>query len=684
MGEAFLNAQTFVQHIDADTREYQVLSQRFLAFKNELKQAAATQEEFREWVPLLDKTKVVFAEKVGVTFQKMTATEDVLPQNVVPVLAINVGDQLVYASSLTEYEKQIHQVIERKELQEKVEKLNQELDLLKDWVARYDGVEKELIPTEEIQQLNVRLVSKGEQSTAYISEVLDGEYTRNYADISAYLASFGKHKWTQSPSFENAQRYMKTSDNPQAQAYELARCQFERVMIEQAEKEGNSALSIARKDLWEQMQMVPFEQIENVGESELFFYQEKERIGNPIYFETMHKMIQFVERSLEKNQEVQQEKQARQKENDTGFFRRVLKEEPEKNQANEPEKKGFFTRRKEEVLKSVQVSKNSLSSSTKQKVEPVNDVQKIMAQTEELAMQSLTEKDYQTYLDKLTQFPKYSFRNVLLLMKNAPNATAVATFAQWQHQFSRTLNNNAKAIELLCATTVKEQREVKGKMTEIPVRKYVSVPVFDVTQTSGAKVPELLEQAKLPPEKLYQALAQTTDWKVRYTELQDGKTGELLTNERTILLQKGMGAERTLTCFIEQLVASKRQENIGQLPQKEQALNTFEQLSIAYVLCRKYDLPTSEFSFSNVEELQKTVPQKELLKSFANVQHQVQNMVQEIEFSTQELVKEQAQSKQLVSKIQQAKERAEMYNEQVKKSKELQQPARQQTQIKEK
>jgi hypothetical protein len=110
------------------------------------------------------------------------------------------------------------------------------------------------------------------------------------------------------------------------------------------------------------------------------------------------------------------------------------------------------------------------------------------------------------YLATMAKFHRYSFGNQLLIFFQRPDATQVAGFHTWR-KMGRFVNKGEKGIVIIapCARKVGEAVQVDANGTEQrkDVRKVMGfrgAHVFDVSQTSGADLPEFAQVTGDPRE----------------------------------------------------------------------------------------------------------------------------------------------------------------------------------------
>ncbi|MGE4478661.1 MAG: ArdC-like ssDNA-binding domain-containing protein [Deferribacterales bacterium] len=104
----------------------------------------------------------------------------------------------------------------------------------------------------------------------------------------------------------------------------------------------------------------------------------------------------------------------------------------------------------------------------------------------------------QDYLSFLAKLRNYSFVNTLLIYQHNPYATHVAGMRKW-NELGRFVRKGEKAIMIFAPRFRKNKSKEIDEETglEVDVQQerlsgFVSVPVFDISQTDGDKVPSLV------------------------------------------------------------------------------------------------------------------------------------------------------------------------------------------------
>ena len=111
------------------------------------------------------------------------------------------------------------------------------------------------------------------------------------------------------------------------------------------------------------------------------------------------------------------------------------------------------------------------------------------------------------YLAAMSRFHNYSFGNVLEIARQMPAATRVAGFWTWKN-LGRSVNAGAKGIRILAPIVgVRRKRDTEAekditRQNERMLLGFRNAYVFDISQTSGAELPEMERVAGDPGENI--------------------------------------------------------------------------------------------------------------------------------------------------------------------------------------
>lgn len=223
-----------------------------------------------------------------------------------------------------------------------------------------------------------------------------------------------------------------------------------------------------------------------------------------------------------------------------------------------------------------------------------------------------TSGQFTEYLDVMSRFHSYSYRNMLLIKHQLPEASRVAGYKTWQ-EIGRQVKHGTHGINIL-APYVKTYDVGTGKkdengneiMEKQPVTRFMVVTVFDVSQTEGKELPEIAREltGDVPYfDNIMNALQKMTDYRFAI------ETGDVFAENpnakglcdysiRTIFIRDGMSQAQTLKTAVHELFHSRNHG--ADMEPKSRQMKEIEAEAAAYVVCAHFGLDTSDYSFGYV------------------------------------------------------------------------------------
>lgn len=218
------------------------------------------------------------------------------------------------------------------------------------------------------------------------------------------------------------------------------------------------------------------------------------------------------------------------------------------------------------------------------------------------------------YLDVMSRFHSYSYRNMLLIKHQFPEASRVAGYRTWQ-EIGRQVKSGTHGINIL-VPSVKTVDVSTGKMDENgneiiekqPLTRFVVVTVFDVSQTEGKELPEIAREltGDVPYfANIMNALQGMTDYRITiesgdvFAENPNAK-GLCDYSIRTIFIRDGMSQAQTLKTAVHELFHSRNHNTAVSTDVKSREMKEIEAEAAAYVVCSHFGLDTGDYSFGYV------------------------------------------------------------------------------------
>lgn len=248
------------------------------------------------------------------------------------------------------------------------------------------------------------------------------------------------------------------------------------------------------------------------------------------------------------------------------------------------------------------------------------DTQDLLRRLEEGVQEVMSSEGWRRYLTAQAKFHTYSPGNVLLILSQRPDATQVAGFNTWR-DLGRAVNKGEHGIAILApifprqregdAVTepaggrqagTEDERAIKGS----PVR-YRVAHVFDVSQTEGRELPRPpvhrlegdSDAARLLLARLNQ-VAVEEGLHVRYADPREMRSanGYYQPDARRIVLRQDLAPDQQAKTLAHELAHHMLEHGRGREPGRP--TQEAEAEGVAFVVCQRFGLDTSEYSFGYV------------------------------------------------------------------------------------
>lgn len=257
---------------------------------------------------------------------------------------------------------------------------------------------------------------------------------------------------------------------------------------------------------------------------------------------------------------------------------------------------------------------------------------------------------YKQYLDTMSKFHSYSVNNCLLIAMQKPDATLVAGYTAWRDKFHRQVLKGEKGLTIIAPSPYKKQIEQQvmdadGKpvfdaagqplmeQKEHTFNAFRIAKVFDISQTDGEPIPELVAELKDPVEDfddLLESIKSISPVPMRFEDITSGVNGYYSPKNQEIVVKRGMPEEQTLKTIIHE-VAHARLGHGGDDDHLDRRTHEVQAESVAYCTCKSLGLNTEDYSFGYIAGWSSGREQKELKASLQTIKDTADKMITGIE-----------------------------------------------------
>ena len=277
---------------------------------------------------------------------------------------------------------------------------------------------------------------------------------------------------------------------------------------------------------------------------------------------------------------------------------------------------------------------------------------------------------FKEYLTTMSKFYNYSFNNTLLIAMQKPDATLIAGYTSWQRNFDRHVMKGEKGIKILAPAPYKaqEEREKIDPATQKPVLDsdgkpvtetvevlrpaFKVVSVFDVSQTDGKELPDIAVDELTGSVENYaaffEALKQESPVPISFEDIPGGAKGYFSHAENRIAIQEGMSEIQTVKTAIHEIAHAKLHainpdEMVAPEERKDRHTKEVEAESVAYTVCQRYGIETSDYSFGYIAGWSSDKDTKELKGSLETIRSTAAEMIESIDAKLKVLLAEKSQ-----------------------------------------
>lgn len=193
-------------------------------------------------------------------------------------------------------------------------------------------------------------------------------------------------------------------------------------------------------------------------------------------------------------------------------------------------------------------------------------------------VQNMTSEEFQKILDKMVRFHQYSFYNQIILCFH--NCSQVAGYKKWK-ELGRAIKKGEKAVWILAPWFKKVEKEDEEE--EKVLTGFLSVPVFDISQTEGESIKRgVTTRSEIDFEQLRKG-TEKAGWTVVFKPLEVILGGYVTSENGQITLNSNLDKTENIGTLIHEWVHKElRHPNTGTSAQiEEQQAET-----ATYLVCK--------------------------------------------------------------------------------------------------
>ena len=229
----------------------------------------------------------------------------------------------------------------------------------------------------------------------------------------------------------------------------------------------------------------------------------------------------------------------------------------------------------------------------------MTDTTELLAQLSAGITELTTSQRWESYLATQAKFHNYSAGNVMLIAMQDPYATQVAGYKTWQ-SLGRQVRKGETSLRILAPLAVRDK-----ETGETDIKGFRSVGVFDIAQTDGDDLPEVVDKLTgAAPGEMFARLASIAvdlGFSVEVGEIEDPDTnGYCDFLARKILVRGANDPAQRVKTLAHEICHAILHDPENRPAGMSRGLVELEAESGAYVICASLGLETDAYSFGYV------------------------------------------------------------------------------------
>lgn len=262
-----------------------------------------------------------------------------------------------------------------------------------------------------------------------------------------------------------------------------------------------------------------------------------------------------------------------------------------------------------------------------------------------------TSDEYRNFLNMVAKFPRYSVNNNILIMMQRPDASMCQSFTSWK-SMGRYVKKGEEGIKILAPAPYKIKREVEKRdehgnlvynadgevekvVEEHVIPSFKVVTTFDVSQTEGKELPSLGVNELVGDvdgyENLMNILKEICPVSISFEKIDGPAKGYFSHTENRIVVREGMSQLQSLKTLLHEMAHQRLHSKEVPGHDKSRMQKEVEAESVAYSICQRYGIDTSDYSFTYVATWSQDKELPELKASLETIRQAAADMITEID-----------------------------------------------------
>ena len=268
----------------------------------------------------------------------------------------------------------------------------------------------------------------------------------------------------------------------------------------------------------------------------------------------------------------------------------------------------------------VQIVKNKDMSVSNDNTDRRTEMIQELSEKLETGLKDLIDSDnYRKYLETISRFHNYSYRNCLLINAQCPHATHIAGYNDWRKKFHRFVKAGEKCIWIFAPAPAKRKVLVDRKdsitgdlvmgsdgnpikdIVEIIQMFYKPVPCFDISQTDGVPLPEIVHKLDFEVDgydRLMDAIKKISPVPISFENIYTNANGYYDISNNRIVVRNDLSEAQSVKTALHEIAHSMMHDKDSIVDKSW--VREIEAESVAFIVCSYVGIDTADYSFGYI------------------------------------------------------------------------------------
>lgn len=203
------------------------------------------------------------------------------------------------------------------------------------------------------------------------------------------------------------------------------------------------------------------------------------------------------------------------------------------------------------------------------------------------------------FMEVMAKFPRYSFGNCMLIVKQFPEAQFVQGFHGWK-KVGRFVRKGEKGIGII-APMVYRNKEAVEQDEERALRGFKVVHVYDVSQTEGKELPEFARVSGDPGHHIASVEQAIRNYGIELVYEDIGSGADGVSQKGRVVIQHDLEPAERFATLVHELAHELLHADAERRKSTTKCIRETEAEAVAHVVCRAVGIDSTSHSADYIQ-----------------------------------------------------------------------------------